>query len=95
MTLRSCRECALRRGDRFALREILHDGLRTLRNFELRVSRRADLPASCGISHAGWRAHTALNCAFRAELRALRNFELHFLSFMQALRQTDAARNSS
>ncbi len=39
--------------------------------------------------------HAALNCAFRAELRASRNFELHFLSFMQTLRQTDAARNSS
>ena len=27
---------------RFALREILHDGLRASRSFELRVSRRAD-----------------------------------------------------
>jgi len=39
--------------------------------------------------------HAALNYVFYAELRASRNFELHFLSFMQALRQTDAARNSS
>ena len=60
---------------RFALREILHDGLRALRNFELRASRRADLPASRGISHAGWRAHTALNCAFRAELTFPRHVE--------------------
>ena len=53
------------------------------------------LSASYGISHAGWRTHTVLDCAFRAELRASRNFELHFWGFMQALRQTDAARNSS
>ena len=51
--MRSCRECASRRNGRFALREILHIGLRASHNFELRASRRADLPASRGISHAG------------------------------------------
>ena len=72
---------------------LMADGDRVALNCAFRAE--LTLSASYGISHAGWRAHPVLDCAFRAELRASRNFELRFLGFMQALRQTDAARNSS